>query len=188
MKQIDGAQNGKTRTVPTVKAPKYYATETVPQKRRNHKAARAPVVRASIAPGKVLILLSGRFRGKRVVCLKVLPSGLLVVTGPFKVNGVPLKRVDPAYVIATSASVDIGAVPEELTDQYFARPGSKLNPSGDFFGKDSEAKEIDPARKAMQSKVDDSIIAAIGAVDNMKDYLRNSFSLKSGQFPHAMKF
>ena len=51
-----------------------------------------------------------------------------------------------------------------------------------------QAKEIDPARKAMQSKVDDSIIAAIGAVDNMKDYLRNSFSLKSGQFPHAMKF
>jgi len=71
----------------------WYPTEEVHRPRRTKKAA-APKLRAGIEAGRVLILLSGRYRGRRVVFLKQLESGLLLVTGPHKVNGVPLKRVN----------------------------------------------------------------------------------------------
>jgi large subunit ribosomal protein L6e len=47
---------------------------------------------------------------------------VLLVTGPFKVNGVPLRRVNARYVIATSTTVDLAGVDvEEFDDKYFAR-------------------------------------------------------------------
>merc|ERR1740139_712698 len=77
---------------------------------RKCKSPNAPKGRKCIVPGSIVVLLSGRFRGKRVVCLKTLPSGLLLVTGPYKLNGVPLKRVTPAYVLPTSSKLNVSNV------------------------------------------------------------------------------
>ena len=69
-------------------APRFYPADDVkkPLKRRN--ILRPTRLRPSITPGTVLILLAGRFKGRRCVFLRQLPSGLLLVTGPFRINGV----------------------------------------------------------------------------------------------------
>lgn len=156
------------------------------------KSAPKPTkLRASITPGTVLILLAGRFRGKRVVFLKQLPSGLLLVSGPRKVNGVPLKRVNQAYVIATSTKVDISGVKlPEINETLFKKTQKDKKKGGDMFDgeKTAEKKETSEERKKLQSEVDTQLLAQIKKVANLRSYLASHFTLKKGQAPHAMKF
>merc|ERR1712100_434168 len=98
----------------------WYPSEDVKQTPKWRKP-KAPKLRKSITPGTVLILLAGRFRGKRVVFLKQLKSGLLAFTGPFKLNGVPVKRVQQTYTLSTSTKVDLKGVDlKNVSDETFA--------------------------------------------------------------------
>ena len=146
-KAIGGSKNGKDREVPAVKAPKWYPADDIKAKVPGDREANSRGVaklKKTIKAGSVLIMLGGRFRGKRVVFLKQLSSGLLLVTGPYQLNGVPLRRVNQAYCISTSASVDVkGADVSKIDDAFFARtkkPKSKKD-GEEFFG---DADEVRP--------------------------------------------
>ena len=163
--------------------------------RKARKTAHPTKYRTSLQPGTVLILLSGRFRGKRVILLRQLSQGVLLITGPFKSNGVPLRRVNHRYVIATSTSVDITGVDDEVLervskDEYWAREKKEGKGEEEFFqdGETQQKKETDPQRIEDQKKVDKAIMANIRQVPDLESYLGATFSLRGDEKPHEMIF
>ena len=108
---------------------------------RKCKVPKASHIAAPLTPGQVVIILSGRFRGRRVVFLKKLESNLLLVTGPYKYNGVPLKRVNAAYVLPTNTKLKINEdVAKNVNDKVFDRVKIERKKEEDFF-EDNEKKK-----------------------------------------------
>merc|ERR1712179_842576 len=186
-KKVGGAKNGGTRmvrvkklanTVPTVDAEPAGTS-------KNFFSGHVRKLRASLTPGTVAIVLAGVHKGKRVIVLKQLATGLLLITGPHKLNGCPMRRVNQRYLVATKTKVDVSAVkiPESINDKYFARVKA---------GKaKKEAYKPSEQRKTDQAAVDAQVLAAIkahkeGAV--LRKYLGATFALSKGEFPHKMQF
>merc|ERR1712146_633261 len=165
---------------PEEKIGKYYSAEDKKAK-----------LKASLVPGAVVILLAGRFKGKRAVFLKQLDSGLCLITGPYKVNGIPLRRVPQSYVIGTSTVVDVSGaeIPEEVNDAMFKKPKSAKKKSEDGpFASEEEKAPLSQEFKDLQEKVDSAVVKAIESEDLLKGYMKSKFSLKRGQYPHEMSF
>ncbi|CAG0904142.1 unnamed protein product [Cyprideis torosa] len=167
-----GGKNGGARMVRLKKAPQYYHPEGAPKPRLRRRSLQnctgTPKLRSSLTPGTVCILLTGRHKGKRVVFLKQLRSGLLLVTGPFKFNGCPLRRMQQSYVIATSTKIDLGGatIPEHLNDDYFRRVRLTSSMGGkkkdeDIFASTKQKYEVSEQRKTDQADVDKMVIEAI---------------------------
>ena len=87
-------------------------------------------------------------------------------------NGVPLRRVNQAYVIATSTKVDVSSVsvPAHIDDSYFARVAADKKTKADeeeFFASNNDStvnKEWLQKRKADQKAVDAALLKAVKAV------------------------
>ncbi|RNF15103.1 60S ribosomal protein L6, partial [Trypanosoma conorhini] len=114
----------------------------------SRKSPEYTTLRKRCRPGTIAIILAGRFRGRRAVILKQLPgNGPLVVSGPMKYNGVPIRRIDSRYLIATSTKVDVKDVDVSgITADIFARPKQekRVKSEGEFMG--------DKAKKAAERK------------------------------------
>jgi len=198
-KKIGGAKNGGTRMVrvkklagandiPTLDAP---APGTSVNFFSKHKRS----VRPSLAPGVVAILLAGVHKGKRVIVLKQLETGLLLVTGPYKINGTPLRRVNQRFLLATSTKIDVSGVkvPDTVNDKYFARIKAEktAKKEGDIFDAKKEGYKPSEQRKKDQVAIDTQVLAAIKKHKEGKvlaQYLKTSFALSKGQYPHTMSF
>lgn len=80
--------------------------------------------------------------------LKPLDQGVLLVTGPFKANGVPLRRVNARYVIATSQKVDLSGIDSAVVDKasqegYFTKSkAAKAAKGEEAFFKQGEKPEV----------------------------------------------
>merc|ERR1719217_485766 len=139
-----GAKSAKAAKEPK-KAPKYYPAEDVKVKLGNHhNTTKQTKLRANITPGTVLILLAGHFKGQRVVFLKQLDSGLLLITGPYSINGVPLRRVPQSYVISTQTKIDISGVKSDsVDDALFKKTKTKKKKDDELFFEKEKESSID---------------------------------------------
>jgi len=198
VKKIGGEKNGGTRKVFLKKATKYYPTEPIFKKRRSgvlpHKAHKRSL-KAGLEPGRVLIVLAGRHRGKRVVFLKQLASGLLLVNGPFAVNKCPLRRMHQQFVIVTSTKVDVSGVkvPDTVNDKYFKVKKEKKSKKteGNVFAQEKKAYKPDEQRKQDQKTVDKQLLDVIRKDAQKKlllSYLGSYFQLRNRMYPHKLKF
>jgi len=197
-KKIGGDKNGKVRRVPVTRSKRYHPTAAGRKPTVKRTFETKTRLRGSLKPGTICILLAGRHAGKRVVFLKQLESGLLLINGPFKINAVPLRRVNQRYVIATSTKLDVSkyALPQHLDDGYFRRNKAILRKErqtqeGDIFAMPKAGYTVTETRKNDQVLADKSLLEIVKAHPERKSlmkYLGSSFGLTSGQYAHRMKF
>lgn len=181
---------------------------------KNHKRN----TRSTLTPGTIVILLTGVHKGKRAVLLKTLDTGLLLITGPFILNAIPLRRVHQRHVIATKTKLDISSVkiPEDVDDKYFKRTLLKKKPKKNenkslFVQKPKVSLLIvlmlsnhynlnfyflqtyrpSEKRKSDQKTVDAQVLDVIKKHQDKKTlflYLSSMFGLRNNQYPHRMQF
>ncbi|XP_075251261.1 uncharacterized protein LOC142343317 isoform X2 [Convolutriloba macropyga] len=174
-----------------------------PEKKHKKKGAYPKVtLRKSLTPGTIVILVAGKqvHRGRRLVFVKMLDSGHLLLAGPKGLNRMPLMPVLQNFVIATSTSIPLTDAVKTQADKIdfsmFKKLQEKKSKESGIFT-DSAAKastepRIDPE---VEKALDDALMASVEnfSKDPLEKeiftaYMRQKFTLKNGLMPHNMKF
>jgi len=79
-----------------------------------------------------------------------------------------------------------------LNDAYFTKtaPKGARSAEEEFFedGKPKAKEPLPESRAADQKAVDNALLSAIKKTDNLSKYLKASWGLSKGQFPHQLVF
>ena len=129
--------------------------------------------------------------------MKTLTSGNLLVTGPYAINGVPLRRVNPAYVIATSTKVSLEGVNVNVDDAFF-RSARRYTKNELKNASEHRLKKVEAGNqqnnqwrtelKNVQKTVDGKLLENIKKVEHLRGYLETKFTLSNSSRPHDLKF
>jgi large subunit ribosomal protein L6e len=108
-----------------------------------------------------------------------------------------LKRVNPAYVIATSTKVSIEGVNANIDDSFFKRERhwtqSELKNASEKRLQKVEAAKVATEKwrataKATQKTVDAKLLENIKKVESLRGYLDTRFTLYNNTKPHELRF
>jgi len=166
------------------------------------KVAKKPAVhlKASLTPGTVVIILLGKFAGRRALFLKQSTLGFAIVSGPGSLNGVTIRRYRQDTLIATTTKIDISSINlDHVDDALFAvnqkkEKRSKKAPKTEaefFTSPEQKTKEPTPEqikKKEASKALDKQLVPLVKAVPFLKKYLRSKFTLIEGVYPHTIKF
>ena len=190
-------KGGVQRRNVTNKAKTWYPADDEKSHFKRSRLQCKPCKGKAVEAGSVVILLSGKHRGRRVVVLKSFNNNTLLVTGPYCINGVPLKRVNRAYVIVTSTKVALGGVNTAIDEKFF-KSFNKYRPCELKNASEARKKKVEELKKAqvdwkdsakkLQGEVDKALCENIKKVEEMKGYLRTRFTLYNATRPHELKF
>eukprot|EP00210_Caulerpa_lentillifera_P002457 g2355.t1 len=147
-------------------------------------------LRPGLEPGTVVIVLTGKFRGRRMIFLKELAPGFLLLNGPYCVNKVPLLKMKQDLVIITSTKIPVPELDlSDVTMDYFVKPkkSKREQSQAEFFqAADDEKPKLSEEVVATQKKIDSALMSSID--EEIVQYLRTPFTLYAGDRPHLMKF
>merc|ERR1711909_128279 len=110
-KAIGGDKNGGKRMVRVKKLPAYYAPIQKGRKSssKNFFSKHSRSLRPSLTPGTVCIVLAGVHKGKKTIFLKQLATGLCLITGPYKINSCPMRRINQNCLRTSMMLTSVGS-------------------------------------------------------------------------------